>query len=154
MKEEEQKEGTGKASQKEGHPKVRYSDEELEYFKKIILEKIQKAEADLAILKEMLKHGTSNDTWEYYRTTKFFEENQEILTRSEITALIARLEKYIQHLKGALIRIENKTYGICRITGKLIPKERLELVPHATLSLEAKMLLASKKGVPPSQIGE
>jgi len=149
----------GKAEEPQGKegqqpPKVRYSDEELEYFKRIILEKLERAKADLADLKAMLTHSRDNDTWSIYHPTKFYEENQELLTRDEISRLVARQEKYIKHLEAALIRIENKTYGICRVTGKLIPKERLELVPHATLSLEAKMMLAQQKGQDISSIGE
>jgi len=153
-KEKEEKTQEPQSQEGQQPPKVRYSDEELEYFKRLILEKLEKAKADLADLKAMLTHSKENDTWSIYHPTKLYEENQEILTRDEISRLVARQEKYIKHLEAALIRIENKTYGICRVTGKLIPKERLELVPHATLSLEAKMMLAQQKGQDISSIGE
>jgi len=116
----------------------RYSQKDLDYFKKIILEKINSAEKDLALLKESFDNSSSNGTNDTYSTFKAFEEGSETLSKESNTILAARQEKFIRDLKYALIRIENKTYGVCRDTGKLISKKRLELVPHATLSIEAK----------------
>ena len=116
----------------------RYSQKDLGYFKKIILEKINSAEKDLALLKESFDNSSSNGTNDTYSTFKAFEEGSETLSKESNTILAARQEKFIRDLKYALIRIENKTYGVCRDTGKLISKKRLELVPHATLSIEAK----------------
>ena len=116
----------------------RYSDKELEKFKKIILKKITTAEDDLMLLRDSYSNGSSNGTDDTYSSFKSFEEGSETLSKESNTMLAARQEKFIRDLKNALIRIENKTYGICRVTGKLISKERLNLVPHATLSIEAK----------------
>ena len=116
----------------------RYSQRDLDYFKKIILEKIVSAEKDLALLKESFDNSSSNGTNDTYSTFKAFEEGSETLSKESNTILASRQEKFIRDLKYALIRIENKTYGVCRNTGKLISKKRLELVPHATLSIEAK----------------
>ena len=116
----------------------RYSDTELEKFKKIILKKIDSAEEDLRLLKDSYSNASSNGTDDTYSTFKSFEEGSETLSKESNTMLAARQEKFIRDLRNALIRIENKTYGICRETGKLISKKRLVLVPHATLSIEAK----------------
>ena len=116
----------------------RYSEKDLNFFKKIILKKIESAEKDLVLLKESFDNSKSNGTNDTYSTFKAFEEGSETLSKESNTLLASRQEKFIRDLKYALIRIENKTYGICRITGKLISKERLRLVPHATLSIEAK----------------
>jgi len=116
----------------------RYSDTELERFKKIILKKINSAEEDLRLLKDSYSNASSNGTDDTYSTFKSFEEGSETLSKESNTMLAARQEKFIRDLRNALIRIENKTYGICRETGKLISKKRLVLVPHATLSIEAK----------------
>ncbi len=116
----------------------RYSDKELEKFKKIILNKIKTAENDLMLLKDSYSNASSNGTDDTYSSFKSFEEGSETLSKESNTMLAARQEKFIRDLKNALIRIENKTYGICRETGKLIAKKRLVLVPHATLSIEAK----------------
>ncbi len=116
----------------------RYSDTELERFKKIILNKIDSAEEDLRLLKDSYSNASSNGTDDTYSTFKSFEEGSETLSKESNTMLAARQEKFIRDLRNALIRIENKTYGICRETGKLISKKRLVLVPHATLSIEAK----------------
>ncbi|MBL31202.1 MAG: molecular chaperone DnaK [Flavobacteriales bacterium] len=116
----------------------RYSDTELERFKKIILKKIDSAEEDLRLLKDSYSNASSNGTDDTYSTFKSFEEGSETLSKESNTMLAARQEKFIRDLRNALIRIENKTYGICRETGKLISKKRLVLVPHATLSIEAK----------------
>ena len=116
----------------------RYSQKDLDYFKKIIMEKIMSAEKDLALLKESFDNSSSNGTNDTYSTFKAFEEGSETLSKESNTILASRQEKFIRDLRFALIRIENKTFGVCRNTGKLIAKKRLELVPHATLSIEAK----------------
>ena len=116
----------------------RFSDTELERFKKIILKKIDSAEEDLRLLKDSYSNASSNGTDDTYSTFKSFEEGSETLSKESNTMLAARQEKFIRDLRNALIRIENKTYGICRETGNLISKKRLVLVPHATLSIEAK----------------
>lgn len=119
--------------------KVRYSDEELQEFKELILQKLEKARDDYAHLKAAVTHSTSNDTEDTSPTFKVLEEGASALSKEESGQLAQRQAKFIQSLEAALIRIENKTYGVCRETGKLIPKERLRLVPHATLSVEAKL---------------
>jgi len=116
----------------------RYSDVELEKFKKIILKKIEVANNDLQLLKDSYSNASSNGTDDTYSSFKSFEEGSETLSKESNTLLAARQEKFIRDLRNALIRVENKTYGICRETGKLISKKRLVLVPHATLSIEAK----------------
>lgn len=118
--------------------RVRYSDEELEEFKELILEKLARARKDLEMLNDNVSRNgnNANDT---APTFKILEEGSNVLSKEENSQLAARQYKYIQNLENALIRIENKTYGVCRMTGKLIPKERLRAVPHATLSVEAKM---------------
>jgi DnaK suppressor protein len=118
--------------------KTRYSDEELLEFKEIILQKIEKAKQDYDLLKHTITHEESNDTEDTSPTFKVLEEGAATLSKEEAGKLAQRQLKFIQHLQAALIRIENKTYGICRETGKLISKERLRAVPHATLSIEAK----------------
>ena len=118
--------------------KTRYTDEELAEFKEIILQKLEKARQDYEILKNAITHGESNDTEDTSPTFKVLEEGAATLSKEEAGRLAQRQQKFIQHLQAALIRIENKTYGICRETGKLISKERLRAVPHATLSIEAK----------------
>lgn len=118
--------------------RLRYSDAELEEFKTLILDKIEKAEKDLLVLKEAFVNDLNNGTDDTSPTFKAFEEGAETMSKEQNAILATRQEKFIRDLKNALIRIENKTYGICRITGKLIDKERLKAVPHATLSIEAK----------------
>ena len=118
--------------------KTRYSDEELAEFKQLILDKLDKAKKDYDILRSVITHGDSNDIQDTSPTFKVLEEGASTLSKEEAGNLAARQQKFIQHLQGALIRIEHKTYGICRETGKLISKERLKAVPHATLSMEAK----------------
>lgn len=118
--------------------RVRYSDVELQEFKKIIQDKIAKAEKDLALINESFINDQNNGTDDTSPTFKAFEEGAETLSKEQNSILAGRQEKFIRDLKHALIRIENKTYGVCRATGKLIPKERLMAVPHATLSIEAK----------------
>ncbi len=118
--------------------KVRYSDEELQEFKSIIEDKIIKADIDLSLLKETFVNDKSNNTDDTAPTFKAFEEGSDTMSKEANSQLASRQEKFLRDLKNALVRIENKTYGICRVTGKLIEKERLKLVPHATLSIEAK----------------
>ncbi len=118
--------------------KIRYSDEELAEFKELIQEKMDKALKDLELLKENFANDKNNGTDDTSPTFKAFEEGSDTMSKEANSQLAARQEKFIRDLKNALLRIENKTYGICRVTGKLINKERLRLVPHATLSIEAK----------------
>lgn len=118
--------------------KVRYSDKDLAEFKILIEEKIEKAKSHLELLKSAYKNDGNNGTDDTSPTFKAFEEGSETMSREANTQLAIRQEKFIRDLKNALLRIENKTFGICRVTGKLINKERLKLVPHATLSIEAK----------------
>lgn len=119
--------------------KTRYTPEELEEFKKIILEKLEKARADLALLTEAYSISNEHDTNDTSPTFKVLEEGYNVMSKEENARLAARQQKYINNLENALIRIENGTYGICRVTGKLIPPERLRSVPHATLSIDAKL---------------
>ncbi|CAL2060423.1 TraR/DksA family transcriptional regulator [Tenacibaculum sp. 190524A05c] len=118
--------------------KVRYSDSDLQEFKEIIQKKIERAEEDLELLKSSYKNGADNGTDDTSPTFKSFEDGTDTMAKEANMQLAIRQEKFIRDLKNALIRIENKTYGVCRVTGKLIQKERLKLVPHATLSIEAK----------------
>ncbi len=118
--------------------KTRYSDAELEEFKGIILDKLEKAKQDYELLKSAITHSESNDTEDTSPTFKVLEEGAATLSKEEAGKLAQRQLKFIQHLQAAMIRIENKTYGICRESGKLIPKERLRAVPHATLSIDVK----------------
>ncbi|MES2798471.1 MAG: TraR/DksA C4-type zinc finger protein [Bacteroidota bacterium] len=118
--------------------KSRYSDQELEEFKTLINEKLKEAQVDFALLVGSLSHSDDHGTDDTGRTFNMMEDGSETLSREEVAQLAARQEKFIQNLQAALVRVENKTYGICRVTGKLIPKERLKLVPHATMSIEAK----------------
>ncbi len=118
--------------------KVRYSDAELQEFKVLINEKLTLARKEYEELKAIVTHSQSNDTEDTSPTFKVLEEGASALTKEEAGNLALRQHKFIQSLEMALVRIENKTYGICRESGKLIPKERLRLVPHATLSVEAK----------------
>lgn len=115
-----------------------YSDEALQEFKKIIEEKIAKAKKDLDLIRSAYMNDGNNGTDDTSPTFKAFEEGSETMSKEANTQLAIRQEKFIRDLKNALIRIENKTYGVCRVTGKLISAERLKLVPHATLSIEAK----------------
>jgi DnaK suppressor protein len=118
--------------------KTRYSDEELDEFKKLILDKLENAKRDYELLKSAITQTDGNNTQDTSPTFKVLEEGAATLSKEEAGRLATRQLKFIQHLQAALVRIENKTYGICRETGKLIPKERLMAVPHATLSIEAK----------------
>ncbi len=118
--------------------KKRYTDKELERFKKLIIKKIDQAKQDLDLLKSAYMNDSDNGTDDTSPTFKAFEEGSETMSKEANTQLALRQEKFIRDLKNALIRIENKTYGVCRVTGKLIKKKRLMVVPHATLSIEAK----------------
>ena len=116
----------------------RYSDADLEEFRILIEEKINKAKSDLELIRSAYMNDGNNGTDDTSPTFKAFEEGSETMSKEANTQLAIRQEKFIRDLKNALIRVENKTYGLCRVTGKLINKERLKLVPHATLSIEAK----------------
>ena len=124
---------------KEEVAKKRYTDEELEEFKSIIMEKLDKARRDLKLLTEAYTNSNEHGTNDTSPTFKVLEEGYHVLSKEENSRLAARQQKFINSLENALIRIENKTYGVCRATGKLISKERLRSVPHATLSIDAKL---------------
>lgn len=116
----------------------KYSDEDLAEFKALIDKKIERAESDLALLQASYKNDANNGTDDTLSSFKSFDEGADVMSKEANVQLAIRQEKFIRDLKNALIRIENKTYGVCRVTRKLIQKERLLLVPHATLSIEAK----------------
>lgn len=118
--------------------KNKYTDSELEEFKQLILVKMSEAREDYNLLIGSLSHADDHGTDDTGRTFNMMEDGSETLSREELAQLAARQEKFILNLQAALMRIENKTYGICRVNGKLIPKERLRLVPHATMSIDAK----------------
>lgn len=118
--------------------KVKYSDKELEAFRVLIDAKIEKAQHDLELIKSAYLNTSTNGTDDTSPTFKSFEEGSATMSKEANSALAIRQEKFIRDLKNAITRINNKTYGICRVTGKLINPERLKLVPHATLSIEAK----------------
>ncbi|HAV53406.1 TraR/DksA family transcriptional regulator [Aequorivita vladivostokensis] len=120
--------------------RTRYSDAELEEFRAILNEKIKKATEQLELIQSSYKNDSNNGTDDTSPTFKAFDEGSEVMSKEANSQLAIRQEKFIRDLKNALVRIENKTYGVCRVTGKLINKERLKLVPHATLSIEAKNL--------------
>ena len=117
---------------------LRYSDKDLKEFEGLIHEKLASAREDLDQLQRSLSHRDDNSTEDTSPTFKMMEDGSETMSREETAQLAARQQKFIQSLENALLRIKNKTYGVCRVTNKLIPKERLRLVPHATLSIEAK----------------
>lgn len=123
----------------ENHEKTRYSDSELQDFKELIQEKLRMAHEELSSLASSLSNPNANGTDDTAGTYKTLEDGSATLEKESINQLAARQKKFIENLEAALIRIENKTYGICRETGKLIQKERLRAVPHATLSMEAKL---------------
>ena len=123
----------------ENQEKTRYSDAELQEFKDLILEKLKVAKEELASLTQSLSNPNLNGTDDTAGTYKTLEDGSATLEKEQINQLAARQKKFIENLEAALVRIENKTYGICRETGKLIQKERLRSVPHTTLSIEAKM---------------
>jgi RNA polymerase-binding transcription factor DksA len=122
----------------ENEIKVRYSDSELEEFKQLIHEKIENADKQLHLIESAFRNDSDNGTDDTAPTFKAFDEGSQVMSKETSSQLAIRQEKFLRDLKNALIRIENKTYGICRVTKKLINKERLKLVPHATLSIEAK----------------
>jgi len=128
----------GKTGKETADP-IRYSDKELDEFKEIIDKKLEKARKELELLVDAFSHKDGNSTEDTSPTFKLMEDGAEISSKEEIGQLAARQKKFIENLENALLRIQNKTYGICRVTGKLIPKERLRAVPHATLSMEAKL---------------
>ncbi len=130
--------GAAKVAEANPVEKVRYSDEELQEFKALILKKLESAKNDYNELRAAITHSASNGVEDTSPTFKVLEEGASSLSKEESGQLAQRQYKFIQSLEAALIRIENKSYGICRETGKLIPKERLMLVPHATLCVEAK----------------
>ncbi|CAM3772420.1 molecular chaperone DnaK [Flavobacterium branchiophilum] len=119
---------------------VRYSDADLAEFKELIIKKINKAQADLDLIKSAYMNDLNNGTDDTSPTFKAFEEGSETMSKEANSQLAIRQEKFIRDLKNALFRVENKTYGVCKVTGKLISKERLMIVPHATMSMEAKNL--------------
>ncbi len=120
--------------------KLRYSDADLAEFKEIILAKIEKANADLDLIKSAYMNDLNNGTDDTSPTFKAFEEGSETMSKEANAQLAIRQEKFIRDLKNALFRVENKTYGVCKVTGLMISKERLKIVPHATMSIEAKNL--------------
>lgn len=119
---------------------IRYSDADLAEFKALIQAKLEKAKNDLELIKSAYMNDLNNGTDDTSPTFKAFEEGSETMSKEANSQLAIRQEKFIRDLKNALIRIENKTYGLCKVTGKLINKERLKIVPHATMSIEAKNL--------------
>ncbi len=121
-----------------GQDTVKFSDQELTFFKTLIEDKIDKAKHDLELIKSAYMNDHNNGTEDTSPQFKAFDEGSAVSSKESNSELAIRQEKFIRDLKNALIRIQNKTYGICRVTGKLINKKRLELVPHATLSIEAK----------------
>jgi RNA polymerase-binding transcription factor DksA len=118
--------------------KTRYSDADLAEFKEIIVNKIEKAKSDLELIKSAYMNDLNNGTDDTSPTFKAFEEGSETMSKEANSQLAIRQEKFLRDLKNALFRVENKTYGVCKVTGKLISKERLRVVPHATMSIEAK----------------
>jgi DnaK suppressor protein len=118
--------------------KTRYSPEELQEFREIIEKKLDEARKDYELLKSAFSNSDDHGTDDTSPTFKLLEEGSDVLSKEETGQLAARQKKFIENLEAALVRIQNNTYGICRVTGKLIPKERLKIVPHATLSIEAK----------------
>ena len=118
--------------------KLKYSEQDLQEFKAIIDKKIARAQEDLELLRSSYKNDANNGTDDTSPSFKSFDEGSDVMSKEANVQLAIRQEKFIRDLQAALIRIENKTYGVCRVTGKLINKKRLELVPHATLSIEAK----------------
>ncbi len=120
--------------------KIRFSDAELLEFKELINSKLDKAKNDLELIKSAYLNDSNNGTDDTSPTFKAFEEGSETMSKEANSQLAIRQEKFIRDLKNALVRIENKTYGLCKVTGKLINKDRLKIVPHATMSIEAKNL--------------
>jgi len=137
---EPKKESSDKPTKAKSDEKNRYSEKELAEFRTLIVDKLDQAKKDYELLKNTLCHTDDHGTDDTSPTFKALEDGSDVLTREETAQLALRQEKFIQNLQNALVRIENKTYGICRVTGKLIPKERLRRVPHATLSIDAKLV--------------
>jgi len=127
--------------------KTTYTDAELQEFRDIIERKLDIAKEDLELLTEAYTNKSEHGTNDTSPTFKVLEEGQQVLSKEENSRLAARQLRFIQNLDNALVRIENKTYGICRVTGKLISKERLRAVPHATLSIEAKLNQSKQKRI-------
>ena len=125
--------------------RTKYTQEELEEFRQIIIEKLEKATTDLELLTDAYTNNNENDTNDTSPTFKVLEEGYSVLSKEENSRLAARQQKFITNLENALIRIKNGTYGICRVTGKLIAKERLRSVPHATLSIDAKLQQSNQR---------
>ncbi|XOD69007.1 MAG: TraR/DksA family transcriptional regulator [Flavobacteriales bacterium AspAUS03] len=125
--------------------KIRYSKEEREEFRRIILEKLDKARKDLTILKESFVNDKNNGTDDTSPTFKAFEEGSETLNKEQNAQLMSHVQKFIRGLEMALVRVEIQDYGVCRVTGNLIPKERLMIVPHTTLSIEGKQIIEGKR---------
>ncbi|WP_394758362.1 TraR/DksA family transcriptional regulator [Flavobacterium sp.] len=119
---------------------IRFSDAELAEFKELILGKLDKAKIDLDLIRSAYMNDLNNGTDDTSPTFKAFEEGSETMSKEANSQLAIRQEKFIRDLRNALVRIENKTYGVCKVTGKLINKDRLKIVPHATMSIEAKNL--------------
>jgi len=140
---------TKKADSNKEQLKARYSDEELQEFREIIMKKLEKARHDLELLTEAFTSKNENDTLDTSPTFKVLEEGYSVLSKEENSHLASRQQKFIKSLEAALIRIENQTYGICRATGNLISRERLRAVPHATLSIEAKLQQKPVSKFPP-----
>lgn len=130
-----------------GLKKTKYSDIELDGFKQIILAKLKKANEEFNLLTEAYSNNSEHGTNDTSPTFKVLEEGQQVLSKEENSRLAARQKRFMTNLENALIRIENKTYGICRVTGKLISKERLKAVPHATLSIDAKNKMAKPDAI-------
>lgn len=118
--------------------KTQYSEAELKEFEQLIHQKLEEARIDYNLLKNSLSLSDNHGTDDTGRTFNMMEDGSDTLSREEVAQLAARQEKFIQNLQAALVRIQNKTYGVCRVSGKLIPKERLRLVPHATMSIDSK----------------
>ncbi|MBR3960344.1 MAG: TraR/DksA family transcriptional regulator [Bacteroidales bacterium] len=129
---------------KPNQEKKYYDSEELQEFKEIILKKLEEARKNLELLNAAVANA-GNDVTDTSPTFKTLEEGSSVLSKEENSKLAARQQKFIKDLEAALIRIENKTYGICKVTGKLIPKERLRVVPHTTMTIEAKEMLSKKR---------
>ncbi|MDQ3046928.1 MAG: TraR/DksA family transcriptional regulator [Bacteroidota bacterium] len=144
-KQKGQSEAKNESKYNDAAPVVRYSDDELKEFKDLIVSKLDEARKDYDLLKSTLNLSDDHGTNDTSPTFKLLEDAADVLSKEETAQLAVRQEKFIEHLQYALIRVENKSYGICRVTGKLIAKERLRSVPHATLSMDAKRDNASQK---------
>ncbi len=132
------------AAKEQSTEKKYYTSEELQEFKEIILKKIDEAKRNLELLNAAVAND-GNDVTDTSPTFKTLEEGSSVLSKEENSKLAARQQKFIKDLEAALIRIENKTYGVCKVTGKLIPKERLRAVPHTTMTIEAKEMMNKKR---------